>query len=91
VMEHHDRHPQRDPSVLGPDELAAIMGLTASTIRNLRSTKPQALPAPFLTRPLRWRREAVVRWMEQQEREEAERIRRLFVPSARARHGRVQA
>lgn len=77
----------RDPNeslILGPAELAAAMGLTENTIRTLRSTRPQALPTPFLTRPLRWRRESVMRWMEQREREEAERIRRLFVPSARS-------
>lgn len=70
--------------ILGPAELAAAMGLTENTIRTLRSTRPQALPTPFLTRPLRWRRESVLRWMEQREREEAERIRRLFAPAPSA-------
>lgn len=81
---------QEQEDVLGPTELALRIGLSVGTIMQRRSKMPQSLPTPFLTRPLRWRREAVERWMEQREREEAERIRRLFVPSARsARAARV--
>lgn len=76
-------------TVLDRDGLAQLLGLSPDSIKQMRSRNPLALPAPFMNRPLRWRREAVQRWMEQREREEAERIRRLFLPSTRS--GRVQA
>lgn len=65
-----------DPSspVLDPHGLAALLGISAASIPSFRSRNPEKLPAPFLSRPLRWRREAVLRWIEQREREEAERL-----------------
>ena len=77
--------------VLDREALAAVMGVSAESIKQMRSKNPLALPTPFMTRPLRWRREVVLRWMEQREREEAERIRRLFQPSARSSQGRARA
>lgn len=77
--------------VLDINGLAAVLGTTAKGIQSKRSRNPCLVPTPFQTHPLRWRREVVLQWMEQSEREEAERIRRLFQPSARARQSRVRA
>ena len=82
---------QQDKLVLDIDEVADLLGTSPDGIRSYRSRNPLAVPTPFMTRPLRWRREAVLRWMEQQEREELERIRRLFQPSTRARQVRARA
>lgn len=77
--------------VLDRESLAALMGISAESIKQMRSRNPLGLPTPFMTRPLRWRRESVERWMEAREREESERIRRLFQPSARSSQGRARA
>lgn len=71
--------------VLDRAGLAELLGVSAESIKQMRSRNPLALPTPFLTRPLRWRREVVLRWMEQREREEAARIQRLFDPQRRSR------
>lgn len=71
--------------VLDRDELAALMGVSPDSIKQMRSRNPAALPTPFLTRPLRWRREVVLRWMESRERSEAARIQRLFEPQRHSR------
>jgi hypothetical protein len=72
---HHD--------VLDREALAALIGISAEGVKQMRSRNPLGLPPPFMTRPLRWRREAVIRWMEQREREESDRIQRMFEPVAR--------
>ncbi len=72
--------------VLSLRDLAALLQISPATIPSLRSRNPEKLPVPFLSRPLRWRREAVVRWMEQREREEQARIEREFrIPLPRLR------
>lgn len=71
--------------VLDREGLAALMGVSPDSIKQMRSRNPAALPTPFLTRPLRWRREVVMRWMERREQEEAARIQRLFEPSRSSR------
>ena len=71
--------------VLDREGLAALMGVSPDSIKQMRSRNPAALPTPFLTRPLRWRREVVLRWMESRERAEAARIQRLFEPSRSSR------
>ena len=72
--------------VLSLLDLAALLRISPATIPSMRSRNPEKLPVPFLSRPLRWRREAVLRWMEQREREEQERIDREFsIPLRRSR------
>lgn len=61
---------------LDPKGLAHLLGISPATIPALRSRNPERLPPPYLTRPLRWRRETVVRWMERRERQEEERVER---------------
>ena len=56
-----------DSTILDIDGLAALLGISAASIPAQRSRSPEKLPPPFLSRPLRWRRETVVRWMDQQE------------------------
>ena len=60
--------------ILGPIGLAALLGISPSTIPSLRSRDPHKLPPPYLTRPLRWRREGVLRWMESREQAELSRL-----------------
>lgn len=65
----------RNPSnaVLDIHGLSALLGISAQSIPAQRSRTPHKLPPPFLTRPLRWRREAVVEWMRKQEQLEVAR------------------
>lgn len=65
----------RNPAnaVLDINGLAALLGISAQSIPAQRSRTPHKLPPPFLTRPLRWRREAVVQWMQKQEQMEVAR------------------
>lgn len=60
--------------ILGPLGLAALLGISPNTIPSLRSRDPQKLPPPYITRPLRWRREGVLRWMEAREQAEIQKI-----------------
>lgn len=91
-MELHS-HTLQQSEVLDIDGLASLLGITPDSVRSFRSRNPLGVPPPFMVRPhLRWRRETVVKWMEAREREESERIRRLFLPSpTRARQGRTRA
>lgn len=65
----------RNPTnaVLNVHGLAALLGVSAQSIPAQRSRTPHRLPPPFLARPLRWRREAVVQWMQKQEHMEVAR------------------
>lgn len=78
IAEHGPRADFADPnsSILDPKGLAGLLGISPATIPALRSRSPERLPPPFLTRPLRWRRETVVRWMDRRERQEEERVER---------------
>lgn len=73
--------------------LAALLGVSAQSIPAQRSRTPHKLPPPFLTRPLRWRREAVVQWMQKQEHMEvaraAEQLRTGDRPARRRGTARV--
>lgn len=85
-------HTLQQSEVLDIDGLASLLGVSPDSIRSFRSRNPLGVPPPFMVRPhLRWRRETVIKWMEAREREESERIRRLFQPSVRARQGRARA
>lgn len=70
--------------ILDPRGLAHMLGISPATIPALRSRNPERLPPPYLSRPLRWRRETVVRWMERRERQEEERVEREFAAMTRA-------
>lgn len=81
-MSTKDRKPQdvsdlRNPNnpILDVYGLAALLGISSASIPALRSRTPEKLPPPYLSRPLRWRRETAVRWMDEQERREAIRIK----------------
>lgn len=73
-----------DSPILDPKGLAHLLGISPATIPALRSRNPERLPPPYLSRPLRWRRETVVRWMERRERVEEERVEREFAAMTRA-------
>ncbi len=70
--------------VLDVAGLASLLRIPASTILTLRSRAPDRLPAPFRTRPLRWRAGTAVEWMAREEQVETARIASL----RRARGGR---
>jgi hypothetical protein len=63
--------------VLDVQGFAVLAHIPKATILTLRSRSPDKLPPPFRLRPLRWRAETVVRWMEEQEQSELERISRI--------------
>lgn len=69
----------RNPNnaVLDTYGLAALLGISPASIPALRSRSPDKLPPPFLSRPLRWRRETVMRWMDEKERQEATRCAQI--------------
>lgn len=71
-----------DPAseVLNPVGLARLLHISPASICTLRSRDPTKLPPPFMCRPLRWRRAAVIDWMKMREREEETRARNLFGP-----------
>ena len=56
-----------DNAILDVDGLAALLGISPATIPTQRSRAPHKLPPPYLTRPLRWRRETVLLWIQEQE------------------------
>jgi hypothetical protein len=70
--------PESDPNspILDLVGLAALLRISPASIPSLRSRTPERLPPPFFNRPLRWRREGVLRWMERKEQAEVERIER---------------
>jgi hypothetical protein len=63
--------------VLDVQGFARLARIPKATILTLRSRAPDKLPPPFRLRPLRWRTQTIVRWMEEQEQAELERIARL--------------
>lgn len=69
-----------DNTILDVDGLAALLGISPATIPAQRSRTPHKLPPPYLSRPLRWRREAVLLWI--QERENAARASAQLVEIA---------
>lgn len=66
-----------DADVLDVEALADLTHIPKATILTMRSRSPDRLPPPFRQRPLRWRMQTVVRWMESQEQTELERIARI--------------
>lgn len=70
-------------AVLDIDGLAALLAISPASIPGQRCRSPEKLPPPYLTRPLRWRRETVVRWINEQE-ERARREAELCAPQNRA-------
>lgn len=60
--------------VLDVQALAELTQIPKATILTLRSRAPEKLPPPFRLRPLRWRLQTVMTWMERQEQEEIARI-----------------
>lgn len=56
-----------DNAILDVDGLAALLGISPTTIPTQRSRAPHKLPPPYLTRPLRWRRTTVLLWIQEQE------------------------
>ena len=66
-----------ESAVLDVQGFAVLAHIPKATILTLRSRSPDKLPPPFRQRPLRWRTETVVRWMEEQEQSELERISRI--------------
>lgn len=54
--------------ILTLPELAAKLGLTEMTVRQLRCRSPQSLPIPFALRPLAWKSEVVDRWIKEHQR-----------------------
>lgn len=65
-----------DLAILDVQGLSQFTHIPKATILTLRSRSPDKLPLPFRLRPLRWRVLTVVRWMENQEKHELERIER---------------
>lgn len=83
----------RNPAspILDTHGLAALLGISPASIPALRSRSPDKLPPPFLSRPLRWRRETIIRWMDERERQEAIRcaqVARAMNPREKARRMR---
>lgn len=69
---------EADLAVLDVQGFSSLAHIPKATILTLRSRSPDKLPPPFRLRPLRWRVQTVVRWMEKQEQHELERIERVF-------------
>ena len=79
-----------DSPVLSLVGLARYLGLPYTTLKASRSRCPDSLPPPFHTRPLRWRRQTVDRWLAARDLEEQQRIARSMQPvSRRAASGLV--
>lgn len=72
-----------DSPVLSLVGLARYLGLPYATLKASRSRCPDSLPPPFHTRPLRWRRQTVDRWLAAREHEEEQRIARSLQPVSR--------
>lgn len=65
--------------ILDIDGLAALLAISPASIPARRSRTPERVPPPYLSRPLRWRRETVLRWITEQE-ERARREAELGAP-----------
>lgn len=53
--------------MLGIAEVSALLGLSPATLLTLRCRAPERLPPSWRSRPLRWRRKTVLKWIEEQE------------------------
>lgn len=71
-----------DNPILDSDGLAALLGISAASIPSIRSRSPEKLPPSYLRRPLRWRRETVMRWIQEQEEKARKRAERGAPPDA---------
>ena len=83
-MKEHGSSPEQiaapndlESAVLDVHAFARLAHIPKATILTLRSRSPDKLPPPFRLRPLLWRAQTVVRWMEKQEQTELERIARI--------------
>jgi len=83
-MKEHGSSPEQiaapndlESAVLDVHAFARLAHIPKATILTLRSRSPDKLPPPFHLRPLLWRAQTVVRWMEKQEQTELERIARI--------------
>lgn len=74
-----------DSLILDTAGLARLMKISPASIATLRSRDPIKVPPPFMRRPLRWRREAVLHWMQERERLEQLRIDRAYPVSMTGR------
>lgn len=82
-MQHSLHNPASD--MLDVAGLSILLGLSPATVLTLRARAPDRVPPPWRTRPLRWRREAVMRWLADQENREQRRIEELMRPVSRPR------
>jgi predicted DNA-binding transcriptional regulator AlpA len=76
-----------DDEVIDLARLASMLGLSPATILTLRSRDPERVPPAWRTRPLRWVRGEVSRWLRAQAEAEAARIATLGQPVSRSRIG----
>lgn len=64
--------------------LSALLQLSPATILTQRTRSPERVPPAWRSRPLRWRRDAVLQWLIEQEKEEQRRVeKRTQVVSTR--------
>lgn len=54
--------------------LSALLKLSPATILTQRTRAPDRVPPAWRSRPLRWRRDAVLQWLIEQEKEEQRRV-----------------
>ena len=48
-------------------EVSQLLGVSPATLLTLRCRAPERLPPSWRSRPLRWRRKTVLKWIEDQE------------------------
>jgi hypothetical protein len=66
--------PSNNPEMLDLAALSALLQLSPATILTQRTRAPDRVPPAWRSRPLRWRRDAVMDWLIKQEREEQRRV-----------------
>ena len=72
------------PEMLDLAALSALLHLSPATILTQRTRAPDRVPPAWRSRPLRWRRDAVLQWLIEQERQEQRRVeKRTQVVSTR--------
>jgi len=67
-----------ESAVLDIQGFSILAQIPKATILTLRSRAPEKLPPVYWQRPLRWRVETVMRWMEKREQHELGKIERIF-------------
>jgi len=67
-----------ESAVLDIQGFSILAQIPKATILTLRSRAPEKLPPAYWQRPLRWRVETVMRWMEKREQHELGKIERIF-------------